>query len=173
MMDRIEPLDLGVAFEQHFDAIHRFIGRRLGSGAADDLAAHVFAEAVAGAARFDPRRGAVRPWLFGIATNVMRRHRRREAAMWRAYARSGADPAFIDPAPRDDERAVALALATLRPSERDALLLFAWADLTYEEIAVALAVPVGTVRSRLNRARTRLRRELAPLVALDIEGEPA
>lgn len=172
-MGSIDPLDLGVAFEQHFDAIHRFIARRLGSSAADDLAAHVFSEAVAGAGRYDASRGEVRPWLFGIATNVVRRHRRREQAMWRAYGRHGVDPLGVDDAPRSDERAVARALAGLRSGDRDALLLFAWADLSYDEIAGALQIPVGTVRSRINRARTTLRRTLAPLVMPDVEGEPA
>jgi RNA polymerase sigma factor (sigma-70 family) len=165
-------LDLAVAFEQHFDAIHRFIARRLGAPAADDLAAQVFAHAVASVGRYDPARGAVRPWLFGIATNVIRRHRRREAAMWRAYARRGVDPLHVDAAPRDDERSVAAALAGLRARDRDALLLFVWVDLSYEEIATACGVPVGTVRSRINRARTKLRTELAPLVN-DVEGERA
>jgi len=166
-------LDLGAAFEQHFDAIHRYVARRIGTDAADDLAALVFAEAVASASRFDAARGDVRPWLFGIASNVLRRQRRREQAMWRAYARHGVDPVGIDAAPRDDERAVARALATLRSGDRDALLLLAWADLTYEEIAAALDVPIGTVRSRIHRARARLRQALAPLVAPDVEGEPA
>ena len=57
--------------------------------------------------------------------------------------------------------ALASALSTLGPGERDALLLHAWTDLTYEQIAEALAVPVGTVRSRINRARRVVRERLA------------
>src|SRR4051794_27322941 len=152
--------DFAGVFHEHFDAIHRYIARRLGTELADDLAAQVFAEAFAGRATYRADLGEVRPWLFGIATNLMRRHHRSERAAWRAYARHGSDPLAIDAAPRLDEVAVAKALGALPARDRDALLLFAWADLSYEDIAAVLDIPVGTVRSRINRARTRLRRVL-------------
>ncbi len=152
--------DFGAVFEQHFEAIHRYVSRRLGRDLADDVTAQVFAEAFAGRTTYDAEKGSVRPWLFGIATNLVRRHHRRERTAWRAYARHGVDPLGVDAAPRLDEVAVAKALAALHARDRDALLLMAWADLSYEEIAVVLAVPIGTVRSRINRARTILRREL-------------
>ncbi|HEY3833445.1 MAG TPA: RNA polymerase sigma factor [Acidimicrobiia bacterium] len=155
-----EPDEFTAVFEQHFDAIHRYVARRLGTEAADDLAAQVFAEAFANRGKYRSERGEIRPWLFGIATNLIRRHHRREQAAWRAYAKHGADPLGIDAQPRLDEVAVAKALGTLHARDRDALLLFVWADLTYEEIGAVLDIPVGTVRSRINRARTRLRSEL-------------
>jgi RNA polymerase sigma-70 factor (ECF subfamily) len=157
------PHEFTAIFEQHFDAIHRYIARRLGTDAADDLAAQVFAEAFANRDHYRSELGEVRPWLFGIATNLIRRHHRREQAAWRAYAKHGADPLGIDAQPRLDEIAVAKALGTLHARDRDALLLFVWADLTYDEIAAVLEIPVGTVRSRINRARTRLRSELETL----------
>ncbi len=156
-----EPADRFAAlFEQHFADIHRYIARRLGTQLADDLTAQVFAEAFAGRSSYRAERGELRQWLFGIATNLIRRHHRRERASWRAYARHGADPLSIDASPRLDEVAVARALAALPARDRDALLLMAWADLAYEDIAAVLGIPVGTVRSRINRARTRLRSEL-------------
>ena len=89
--------------------------------------------------------------------------RRRERAAWRAYAKHGVDPFGIDAQPRLDEVAVARALGHIAKADRDALLLMVWADLTYDDIATALGVPVGTVRSRIHRARARLRVELESL----------
>jgi RNA polymerase sigma factor (sigma-70 family) len=154
------PDDFGAVFERHFDAIHRYVTRRLGSGLADDIAASVFVEAFAGRAAFLADVDDARPWLYGIATNLIRRHRRRERAAWRAYAKHGVDPFGIDAAPRLDEVAVARALAKIAKADRDALLLLVWADLAYDDVATALGVPVGTVRSRIHRARARLRVEL-------------
>ncbi len=120
---------------------------------------------------YNLQEGSARPWLFGIATNLLRHHRRSEARRLHAYARTGRDP-LVGPDHRFEEAedravaeraepAVAAALAALRPHERDVLLLYAWADLTYAEIAAALAIPVGTVRSRLARARRKVRELLA------------
>lgn len=103
----------------------------------------------------------MRPWLFGIAANLLRRHRRAEERRLRAYARAAMAPGDASAFDGVDERldaaaatvALAHALASLGPGERDVLLLHAWADLSYEQIAGALAIPVGTVRSRLHRAR--------------------
>ncbi len=158
-----QPDEFAAIFERHFDAIHRYIARRLGSGLADDLAAAVFAEAFAGRAGFLADVNDARPWLYGIATNLIRRHRRHERAGWRAYAKHGVDPFGIDAHPRLDEVAVARALSRITKADRDALLLLVWADLTYDDIATALDIPVGTVRSRIHRARARLRVELENL----------
>ena len=175
--DAVGRRERGVAFvaifERHFDAIHRYLRRRVGRDLADDLAAETFARAYAGLAQFDPRSDA-RPWLFGIAANVLRRHYRDEERKLRAYARTGVDPAIaaeLVPVERLDATGprLAAALADLPPVERDALLLYAWGELDYAEIAQALAVPVGTVRSRLHRARARIRAALGART----EGEDA
>src|SRR5207344_745537 len=111
---------------------------------------------------------SVLPWLYGIATNLLRRSWRAERRQLRAYGRSGVDRwvAYEDEtAARVDDSSLdarlARALAAMRPRQRDALLLYALADLSYEEIALALDVPVGTVRTWLHRARETARRELA------------
>jgi RNA polymerase sigma-70 factor (ECF subfamily) len=151
------------AFETEFPSLHRYIARRVGAAAADDLAAETFAVAYRNWDRLDPAR-AVRPWLYGIAANLMRHHWRKERRMLRAYARApGSIPTFAEDVVADDRRELAAALAELRPDEREILLLTAWAELTDAEIADALSLPVGTVKSRLSRAREKLRNRLEPV----------
>jgi RNA polymerase sigma factor (sigma-70 family) len=154
------------AFEEEFASLHRYLGRRLGSSVADDLAAETFAVAFRSWEKLDPER-PVRPWLYGIAANLVRHHWRKERRMFQAYARTGVDPVFAE----DDEaveradadtraRELAAVLAELRRDEREILLLHAWAELTDSEIAEALDLPVGTVKSRLSRVRDKLRNQL-------------
>ena len=128
-----------------------------------DLASETFTRAFAARRRYDALRGEERPWLFGIANNPLRRHYRDEERRLRALARL--DVRRDDAWP--DEPRLADALGALSRDERDVLLLFAWADLTYEEIATALGLPVGTVRSRLHRARAQFRAALEREEALD------
>jgi RNA polymerase sigma-70 factor (ECF subfamily) len=135
---------------------------------ADDLAAQTFTEAFAQRARYDARWPDARPWLYGIATNLLRRHHRLERRQLRAFAREGVDPvvetdldAILNRVDARSARArLAAALAALRPPDRDALLLYAWEDLSYQDIAHALGVPLGTVRSRIHRARRITRAQL-------------
>lgn len=159
-------------FERHYARIHGWLRRRLDASLAEDLAAETFLRAWAARERYDPRCSDAAPWLFGIAANLARRHHRQEARGLRALARSGADPldrgaAGVESGPADERvdaqarrRALALALASLRPAEREVLLLHAWAQLSYDEIALATGVAGGTVRSRLHRARQHVRAEL-------------
>jgi len=163
------PAEFGAVFDRHGSAIFRFLVRRVGRDAADALLGEVFRIAFERRTSFDCSRENARPWLYGIATNVLAKHRRTEARRLRATARLAVDRVGRDDATERVDAAldagelwprVADAIAELPDGERDALLLFAWEDLGYEEIAAALDVPVGTVRSRLNRARGRLR-ELA------------
>jgi RNA polymerase sigma factor (sigma-70 family) len=162
-----EPTAFEPIFDRHFTAIHRYLHRRAGRDVADELSAETFALA------FEQRascraRDSVLPWLYGIATNLLRRRRRAERRRLRAYGRSGVDvwaDYEDDAAARLDGFSLgarlARALLKMRPRERDALLLYALADLSYAEIAVALDVPVGTVRTWLHRARRIAQRELA------------
>ncbi len=153
-----DPRAYAAIFERHFDALFGYAARRVGSQLAEEIATETFTQAFDRRRTFDFDRDDAAPWLFGIAANLLRRHwrseRRRLAAYARATERGASHP---DEAPRTD---VLAALERLSGDEREALFLFAVADLSYEEIAVALAVPVGTVRSRLARARERVRREV-------------
>ena len=157
------PGDFAAIFDRHFDAVYAYLQRRIGRDLAEELCAETFLVAFDNRHRYDRSRSEARPWLLGIATNLLRRHWRREVRELRAYARSAVDPvldAFDGIEERLDasgeRRRLVEGLAELSGPERDALLLAAWADLTYAEIAAALEVPVGTVRSRLSRARQRI-----------------
>jgi RNA polymerase sigma-70 factor (ECF subfamily) len=154
-------------FERHFGSVHRYLHRRAGRDLADELAAETFVLAFERRASCRAS-GSILPWLYGIATNVLRRSWRAERRQLRAYGRSGVDQWAVyedEAAARVDgsalEGGLARALAAMRPQERDALLLYALADLSYEEIAFALDIPVGTVRTWLHRARLTARRVLA------------
>jgi RNA polymerase sigma factor (sigma-70 family) len=153
------PQAFASIFDRHFDAVHGYARRRLGRSLAEEVASETFTRAFDRRASFDRSRVDARPWLFGIAANLMRRHwrteRRRLAALGRLQVRNG--EALME------ERAYLLAVLDALPArEREALLLFALADLSYEQIADALDVPIGTVRSRLSRARDRIRKQLVP-----------
>ncbi len=163
-----EPRVFATLFDRHYDSVHRYLARRVGWDIADDLSAETFTTAFDVRRRYDIHRPDARPWLFGIATHLVSHHRRSEGRRLRAYARldppidgdgglTGAE-ARLDAA--DMAPVIAEALARLAARDRDVVLLFAWADLRYEEIAVALGIPVGTVRSRLNRARQQLRERI-------------
>lgn len=165
-----EPQAFGVIFDRHMREIHRYAARRLGMGLADDIAAETFLIAFRRRESYDPAFRDARPWLYGIATNVIGRHRRAEARMYRTLARTGTDP--VCP-PADGEivarvaataqrRRLAAALAGLTAADRDTILLLSWAQLSYAEIARTLQIPVGTVASRINRARGKLRQVLGP-----------
>ena len=160
-------LSIESAFEAEFAPLYRYLRRRVGAATADDLAAETFATAFADWSRFDQSR-PLRPWLLGIAANLLRHYWREERRMLRAYARTGVDPVLAE----DDQavaridadarrRELAAALGKLRPRDREILLLHAWADLSDHEIATALELPLGTVKSRLHRTRERLRNQLA------------
>jgi RNA polymerase sigma factor (sigma-70 family) len=155
--------------DDHIGPVHRYLARRVGAQAAEDLTADVMCSAIAGAHTYDPARGSTIAWLMGIATNALTRHWRTEQRQLEVVDRLGVDPlrAATVASPEhhatesDQMRAVARVLARLPDGEREALLLYAWADLSYADVGVALDVPVGTVRSRISRARQRLRGELA------------
>jgi RNA polymerase sigma factor (sigma-70 family) len=149
--------------DRHFPAVYRYVAGRLGAQAAEDVAAETFLVAFDRRKTFDPTRGDLRAWLFGIATNLVSRHRRKEARHYRALSR------LETPRPAEGhESRVALggqlaqALSRLTAGERDVLLLVALADLGYAQVAEALGISPGTVGSRLTRARKKLTPALSP-----------
>jgi RNA polymerase sigma-70 factor (ECF subfamily) len=162
------PERFAAIFDRHAPHIQRYLARRLGKQVADDLVAETFLVAFSKRAGFDSSRPDARPWLYGIATNLVRQHQREEAREYRLRASISPEPDHDGHADRVAaqvtasamHRMLAAALAGLSTGDRDVLLLIAWEGLTYEETAGALEIPVGTVRSRLNRARRQVRATL-------------
>lgn len=154
-----EPVAFTPVFDRHFDAVHGYIQRRVGPDLADDLAAETFTCAFDRRRRYDLSRADARPWLLGIATNLLRRHWRTERRRLGAMSRAAAEPP-LEEGGRGVHAELFSALGELSRRDRETLLLFAWAELSYQEIADALRVPVGTVRSRLARTRRVLRDRL-------------
>ena len=156
----------GELFDRHATTMFRYFVRRVGPDEADSLLGELFRIAFEKRSGFDTERAEARPWLYGIASNLLARHRQGEARRLDATARlvntaMAASDGFAEVDARLDAPRrwadVAAAIATLPQGERDTLLLFAWEGMPYDQIATALDVPVGTVRSRLNRARGRVR----------------
>ncbi|WCI07649.1 RNA polymerase sigma factor [Arthrobacter sp. OVS8] len=143
-------------------------GQKGGDFAADDVTSETFLVAWEQLETYDLDREDARPWLFGIATNLLRRHHRAEARLLKVAAKAASRDAVGDESDRIAAQVdatmttgrIAWALKAMAAIDRETLLLYAWADLTYEGIALAMDVPVGTVRSRLNRARRTLRTQL-------------
>lgn len=164
-----DPERFAVLFDRHAPFIQRYLARRVGPETADDLLAETFLAAFGKRHGYDPGFPDARPWLYGFATNLIAQHKREEARRYRYLQAAGPAPDLPD----TTEQVLATvtahsmrsrlvgALARLSAGDRDVLLLIAWEQLSYEEVARALAIPVGTVRSRLHRARTQLRGPLA------------
>jgi RNA polymerase sigma-70 factor (ECF subfamily) len=169
--DRVGSTPFAEAFERHAWPLLRYCACRVGPEAAEDVVAETFLIAYAQRDRFDPARASLLTWLYGIATNVARRHRRAESRRLSTYARAAealveagarAEEGLADrAADRADARLargrMARALARLPSRQREVILLYAVAELEYAEIAAALDIPIGTVQSALHRARTKLR----------------
>ena len=167
-----DPERFAAIFERHHRVVWTYLARVGGREVADELAGDVFVTAFARRATFDPQLGTVRSWLYGIATNLWRTRARstmRGSAALRRAERQ-ADGSTPDPA---DAVATAVdastayrrtleAMARLADADRAVLVLYAWERLSYAEAAAVLGVPIGTVRSRLARARDRLRELLEP-----------
>ncbi|MEV0386668.1 RNA polymerase sigma factor [Nonomuraea sp. NPDC050643] len=162
---RDDPEQFATLFDRYAQQIHLYVARRLGSQAADDIVAETFLAAFRRRASYDPAVPMARPWLYGIATKLIAKHRRSEERYLRALSRTGVDP-LPEPiadtvtarvAAQSEERRLAGALAALSQGDRDVLLLVAWEDMSLEEAAQTLGVPAGTARSRLHRARKKIK----------------
>jgi len=164
-----EPEAFGMIYDRHAATLLRFLGRRAGAKVAEGLVGELFRIAFERRQAFDRSRASALPWLYGIGTNLLLKHRRAEARRLRASARI--IPSLESPDRRASAAAldarlalprVADAIEALPDDEREVLLLFAWEELPYQSMAEALELPIGTVRSRLNRARARLCELLEP-----------
>jgi RNA polymerase sigma factor (sigma-70 family) len=170
-----DPDRFAEVFDRHYDGIHGYAARRLGPSLADDVAAETFLIAFDRRKRYDVSQASARPWLFGIASNLIARHHRAEVRQYRALARAGAMQSVDGHAERVAGRLDAtaqrtrLAAALLEIAERDreVLLLVAWAQLSCEEAATALGIPAATARTRLHRARRKTQAALADLRSTD------
>lgn len=151
-------------FDRHYNSIFKYLARRVGPDVGGELASEVFTVAFAQRSRFHDDADDALPWLYGIAANLARR----QARTWRRRRRagqrsSGGNVIWLDPAPEDRIDAEGLrtvligAISELQSNDREALLLHALTDLSYREVAEALSIPVGTVRSRLARARRQVK----------------
>jgi RNA polymerase sigma factor (sigma-70 family) len=149
----------GALFDRHAPAIYRFAAHRVGRGLAEDVLAETFTRAFAARHRAYTTEGSLRAWLYAIASNLiadeLRRRERSSAAHERLRSLTTAQ--FAPDAGVATDPELLAALEVLRQEEREALLLLAWGELSYAEIAVVTGVAIGTVRSRLNRARSQLR----------------
>jgi RNA polymerase sigma-70 factor (ECF subfamily) len=164
---RASRSDVAGLFDEHGAELLRYCAGRVGPTVAEDVVADTFL--IAHQRRHRLGDGPARAWLYGIATNLLRRHRRSETRGLRALARTGREPDVSDIAERAAARAdasaqnrrLAAVLAALPARQRDVLLLHAVAELGYEEIATTLGIPLGSVQSALHRARVKLRAALA------------
>jgi RNA polymerase sigma factor (sigma-70 family) len=151
-------------FDRHFVAVHRYLARRVGRDLADDVAARTFMVAFDRRSSYQDRLGSARPWLLGIATNVLREERRSGQRLQTTLEQLGNEAWVSANGAGDGEGEadydLAGALARLDVDQRDALVLYAWGELSYAEIAAALEIPIGTVRSRISRACASLRSDL-------------
>ena len=164
-------------FDRHYQKIYAYVAGRLGPDLAEDVASETFLTAFDRWASYDVGRGDPRPWLYGIASNLVARHVRAESRRYKALARAGGQSVgAVDGhadavAGRLDAAAVrgrlAEALRRLPEPVRAVLLLVAWAGLNQQEAAEALGIPAGTARSRLHRARQEMRQVLGAEIETD------
>jgi RNA polymerase sigma factor (sigma-70 family) len=157
-----QPEEFEALFERHAGSVLRYLQLRVGYALAEELMAETFVRAFDARRRFETKRASALPWLYGIASNLIRMHFRTEERRLRAYrAAAGLEVAPADSTDEDVERlyasdlgpAIAFALARLPPAQSDVLLLHAYAELTPEEIAEALGISPSSARKRLHRAR--------------------
>jgi RNA polymerase sigma-70 factor, ECF subfamily len=168
-----EPDRFAEIFDRHFATVFRFAERRVGRDQASEVASETFVRAFAKRGSFRPEAVDALPWLLGIASKLILHERRRFVRYLAAVERASAEIRTVDSeaelgsadrrldAPADWARMRA-ALLTLPDTDRELLLLVAWDELSYEEAAAVLELPLGTVRSKLHRAKARLRELLEP-----------
>jgi RNA polymerase sigma-70 factor (ECF subfamily) len=164
-------------FERHALAVHAYARKRIGSTAGEEILAQTFLTAFEKRSGFDTSYGSARPWLLGIATNFIRHHLREEREHLTALGKVVREQpeAPVDDVERLDAQRMKpkliAALLTLSDDDRETLLLLALGQLSYEEVASALRIPIGTVRSRIHRARTHLRERVPGRTSIPVGTE--
>ena len=154
--------DFRTAFDEHKDAVYRFAWRMAGPDAAEDIAQDVFLALLQERARFDPARGTLRTFLLGIARNLALK-RWRDAHRWTELDADEVEAPPCDMTQGETADLVAAAVRALPPLQREVVILAEYEELSLEEIARAVETEVGTVKSRLHRARQNLKRMLGGL----------
>jgi RNA polymerase sigma factor (sigma-70 family) len=174
---RNEPGRFEAIFDRHYDVVRVYAQRRVGMTDGEEIAASTFEQAFTQRDRFDTDTfGSARPWLIGIANNLIRRHVRHEDVRRRhwpvsiALERSAWEPDFDGLEALERGPAIRSALTALSEDDRETFLLVVLAELSYEEVAQIVRVPTGTVRSRINRVRRRLRELLEAAEAINPGG---
>ena len=147
-----------VVYRRHCREVATYVARRVGAERVEDVTAEVFVRAFRGRAAYTPVHDSALPWLVGIASRVLSEQRRRERRRLQTLERLARERprVVVDTEDTDVGADVIRALRRLPASDRDTLLLVSWGELSYAEAATALGVPIGTVRSRIARARRRL-----------------
>jgi len=174
-----EPDLFTAVFDRHSAEILRYVYARLGPDLAEDVTAETFLAAFGCRDRYDGAWSDARPWLYGIAVRQISRHRRVEARRLRLLRSALADVPAEDHSDRAAERVtaqqlgprLAAAVVALPRRDRELLLLFAWAELSYAEAATALGTTTSAVKARLHRIRVRMRRELGNSDPMNEENE--
>jgi len=171
-----EPARFEAIFERHYDTVRRYAQRRAGSAAGEEIAAQTFLVAFDRRDSFRPGAVTARPWLMGIATNLIRHHMRDEVTHLRILSTMAPPPPPAGPDDPDRLDAIRLgpvlaeALEALASDDRDTFLLFALGDLSYFEVSESLSIPTGTVRSRIHRVRLQLRERLGDFAERQVDG---
>jgi RNA polymerase sigma factor (sigma-70 family) len=162
------PDRFGALYDRYATVLYGYACLRVGRSHAEDVVADTFLAAFAQRKGYDLARSSARPWLFGILTNKIAERGRAEKIHYRAYARAWQSPVMDGIADRVADQVtaqagrgrLARALSQLSAADRHVLLLVAWGQLSYDEVAQALRIPTGTVASRMNRARRKVRAAL-------------
>lgn len=163
------PDVFSLLYHRYAGQLFRYAVLRVGPDLAEDIVANAFVAAFRARDTYDTASESARPWLYAIVSRELAQYHRKEKSRYRALARTSYHPSdepFADLVDNDVSvralrRQLANALAQLSSPDRAVLLLVAWGDLRYDEVAQSLGIPIGTVRSRLNRARTKLRAVLS------------
>lgn len=164
--ERVADDAIVAMYHEHANSVFAYLARRVGRDLAQDLLSETFRQAIESHAGYDSKKGSQRVWLFGVASNVLRRHWRTEQrhlrALDRLHGEAGTvfDPLLSMPERIDAESESTLVLAAiteLDAIDRDVLLLSCWEELSSADVAAALDLSPGAVRTRLHRVRARLR----------------